>query len=224
MGKYAEDDYLMLSGIQHFEFCRRQWALIHIEQQWEENYRTTLGELMHKKAHNEESIEKRGDLIIMRGLRISCASLGVSGQCDVVELRKSKTGIHLHGFDGGWNVFPVEYKRGIKKEGLEDEVQLCAQAICLEEMFLTDIPKGYLYYGENKRRLEVEFTSELRNHVELLCGEMHQMFSRGYTPKVKATKECRSCSLNNLCVPKLNKAIDVKKYIRDSVDKEGPEL
>ena len=152
MARYAESDYLMLSGLQHFEFCRRQWALIHIEQQWEENFRTTSGELMHKKAHEETSVEKRGNLIIMRGLRIASSQLGLSGQCDVVEFHRCSLGIEIHGYEGRWLPVPVEYKRGTEKEGREDEIQLCAQALCLEEMFLTEIPKGYLYYGETRRR------------------------------------------------------------------------
>ncbi|MCC2865440.1 CRISPR-associated protein Cas4 [Ihubacter massiliensis] len=221
MPRYEEEEYLLLSGIQHFEFCRRQWALIHIEQQWAENYRTTAGELMHKKAHEEMSVEKRGKLLIMRGLRIASASLGISGQCDVVEFHQRKQGINLEGYDGLWQVVPVEYKRGTKKDGLEDEVQLCAQAICLEEMFLTEISKGYLFYGENKRREEVAFTSELRSHVEEICEEMHRLYKRGYTPKVKTTKKCRSCSLKDLCLPKLNKNLDVTKYINDQIGEAG---
>lgn len=114
MPRYEEEEYLLLSGIQHFEFCRRQWALIHIEQQWAENYRTTAGELMHKKAHEEMSVEKRGKLLIMRGLRIASASLGISGQCDVVEFHQRKQGINLEGYDGLWQVVPVEYKRDRK--------------------------------------------------------------------------------------------------------------
>lgn len=129
---YTEEDYLMLSGIQHFAFCRRQWAIIHIEQQWAENYRTTAGELMHKKAHGEGVFEKRGDLLTARGLRISSHELGLSGQCDVVEFCRDKNGISLYGYDGKWNPVPVEYKRGEPKENNADELQLCAQAICLE--------------------------------------------------------------------------------------------
>mgnify|MGYP002511654730 FL=1 len=142
---YAEEDYLMLSGIQHFAFCRRQWAMIHIEQQWAENYRTTAGELMHKKAHEEGSFEKRGGLLIVRGLRISSRELGLSGQCDVVEFRQDESGVDLFGYDGKWKVTPIEYKRGMPKENNVDEVQLCAQAICLEEMFQPGIAEAYLY-------------------------------------------------------------------------------
>ena len=107
---YSEEDYLMLSGIQHFAFCRRQWAMIHIEQQWAENYRTTAGKLMHKKAHDEGSFEKRGNLLIVRGLRISSRKLGLSGQCDVVEFRQDENGVELFGYEGKWNPVPIEYK------------------------------------------------------------------------------------------------------------------
>lgn len=210
---YEEEKFLMLSGIQHFAFCRRQWALIHIEQQWAENYRTTSGELFHKKVHDEESVEKRGDLLIVRGLRISSATLGISGQCDVVEFHKSESGIHLQKYDGLWEIIPIEYKRGLPKEGEEDCLQLCVQAICLEEMLLTEIPRGYLFYGENRRRTEVVFTTELRQKAVEICREMHEMFERAYTPKVKTGKKCRSCSLYELCIPKLQKSSNVASYI-----------
>ena len=214
---YAEEDYLMLSGIQHFAFCRRQWALIHIEQQWAENYRTTAGELMHKKAHEEGSFEKRGGLLIVRGLRISSQELGLSGQCDVVEFRQDESGVDLFGYDGKWKVTPIEYKRGMPKENNVDEVQLCAQAICLEEMFQTGIAEGYLYYGENKRRSHVEFTDGLREEVKKMAEEMHDLFHRGYTPNVKPGKQCKSCSLENLCVPKLQKTTKVREYMEKHI-------
>ncbi|WP_251613903.1 CRISPR-associated protein Cas4 [Senimuribacter intestinalis] len=221
MAMYTEEEYIQLSGIQHFAFCRRQWALIHVEQQWAENYQTTAGILMHKKAHDESSVEKRGDLIIMRGLRIASRRLGLSGQCDVVEFHRGCGGITLSNYDGTWDVVPVEYKRGTEKDGCEDAVQLCAQAICLEEMFLTDIPKGYLFYGENKRRTEVIFDMTLRGQVEKLCEEMHTLYRKGNTPKVKTSKKCRSCSLKDLCLPKLNKKLNVERYIADRLGEGG---
>lgn len=210
---YFEEDYLMLSGIQHFAFCRRQWAIIHIEQQWAENYRTTAGELLHKKAHDENSFEKRGNLLIIRGLRISSHELGLSGQCDVVEFHQNESGIDLFGYEGKWNPVPVEYKHGIAKENNADELQLCAQAICLEEMFQTAVPDGYLYYGESRRRSHVEFTNERREEVKKFAKEMHDLFQRGYTPSVKPSKKCKACSLENLCVPKLQKSMKVREYI-----------
>lgn len=208
-----EEDYLMLSGIQHFAFCRRQWALIHIEQQWADNYQTTAGELLHKKAHQEESFEKRGNLLIARGLRVASASLGLSGQCDVVEFHSDEQGISLFSYDGKWRVVPVEYKNGEPKEGVEDEVQLCAQAICLEEMFAVDIDEGYLYYGKNRRRTLVRFSKELREKTKAYSEEMHMMFQRGHTPKVKTGKKCKSCSLANECLPTLSKNKQVSAYI-----------
>lgn len=214
---YAEEDYLMLSGLQHFAFCRRQWAMIHIEQQWAENYRTTSGELMHRKAHDEGSFEKRGNLLIVRGLRIASRALGLSGQCDIVEFHGSEGGIALFGYEGKWNPVPIEYKRGSPKENKADELQLCAQAVCLEEMFQTSIPEGYLYYGENRRRSAVEFTEGLRSEVEKMAEEMHILFKKGYTPNVKPTKQCKACSLENLCVPKLQKAMKVRDYIEQNI-------
>lgn len=214
---YFEEDYLMLSGIQHFAFCRRQWAMIHIEQQWAENFRTTAGELMHKKAHDEGSFEKRGNLLNVRGLRICSHELGLSGQCDVVEFHRNENGVELFGYDGKWNPVPIEYKHGTPKEHNADELQLCAQAICLEEMFQTDIPEGYLYYGENRRRSLVEFTYGLREEVKKITKEMHDLFYRGYTPNVKPTKQCRACSLENLCVPKLQKVMKARKYIEQGI-------
>lgn len=214
---YAEEDYLMLSGIQHFAFCRRQWAMIHIEQQWADNFRTTAGELMHKKAHDEGSVEKRGDLLIVRGLRISSHELGMSGQCDVVEFHRNENGVALFGYNGKWNPVPVEYKHGVPKENKADELQLCAQAMCLEEMFQTKIPDGYLFYGENRKRTYVELSDDLRLEVKRMSTEMHDLFRKGYTPNVKPDKRCKACSLENLCVPKLQKTMPVRKYIEQNI-------
>ncbi len=214
---YGEEDYLMLSGIQHFAFCRRQWAMIHIEQQWAENYRTTAGELMHKKAHDDASFEKRGDLLIIRGMRISSRNLGLSGQCDVVEFHQDENGVSLFGYDGKWKPVPVEYKRGTPKENNADELQLCAQAMCLEEMLQVYVQDGYLYYGENRRRSHVDFTDSLREEVRNAAKEMHELFQRGYTPNVKPTKKCKACSLENLCLPKLQKTVKVRDYIEKGI-------
>ena len=214
---YREEDYLMLSGIQHFAFCRRQWAMIHIEQQWAENYRTTAGELMHKKAHDDASFEKRGDLLIIRGMRISSRNLGLSGQCDVVEFHQDENGVSLFGYDGKWKPIPVEYKRGTPKENNADELQLCAQAMCLEEMLQVYVQDGYLYYGENRRRSHVDFTDSLREEVRNAAKEMHELFQRGYTPNVKPTKKCKACSLENLCLPKLQKTVKVRDYIEKGI-------
>ena len=224
MTYYDEDDFLQLSGIQHFEFCRRQWALIHIEQQWEENFKTTSGKIMHKRAHNEHIIEKRGNKIIMRSLRVFSRELGISGECDIVEFHKDDTGFKLFGYEGCWKATPIEYKRGTVKIGIEDEVQLCAQAICLEEIFLTKINTGYLFYGENKRRTEVYFNKELREKVKKICSEMHSIYDKGYTPKVNMTKKCDGCSLKEICLPILNKKNNVNKYIEERLFEDGKKV
>ena len=211
--EYSQDDYLMISGIQHFKFCRRQWALIHVEQQWAENEHTVVGELMHKKAHDPYLIEKRKDVIIVRALPVSSRSIGISGECDIVEFHKCDEGIKLIGHRGLYSVYPVEYKKGKSKESDEDKLQLAAQAMCLEEMFLTQIPEGALYYGETRRREVVEFTEEIRNQVKSIFEEMHGYYERKYTPKVKTTKACSGCSLKDICLPKLMKTGSVKAYV-----------
>jgi CRISPR-associated exonuclease Cas4 len=154
--EYKEEDFLLLSGIQHFVFCKRQWALIHIEQQWQENLRTIEGEILHEKTHDETIKEKRKDLIISRGMNIFSRTMGITGTCDIVELHKNEQGVNVFGRDGTYKPIPVEYKRGKPKENESDVLQLCAQAMCLEEMLLCEIPEGFLFYGEIKRRVTRE--------------------------------------------------------------------
>lgn len=217
--KYSEEDYLPLSGIQHFAFCRRQWALIHIENQWAENERTVDGIIMHEKAHSGDA-ESRGDVVIMRALRVFSATLGLSGECDVVEFNRNADGISLNGHDGLWRPYPVEYKRGKPKEHNADEMQLCAQAMCLEEMLCCTIPCGALFYGEPRRRTEVEFTPELRRAVEDSLNEMHDYYKRGYTPKAKLRKGCSACSLKEICLPKMAQRKSVAAYVEGALNEE----
>lgn len=217
---YSEDEFLQLSGLQHFKFCRRQWALIHIEQQWAENFRTTDGAILHENAHNSDLTESRGDRLITRDMRIFSATLGVSGACDVLEFHRGKTGIPLKEREGLWQPFPVEYKRGQPKEHNADALQLCGQALCLEEMLCCEIPKGALYYGETRRRTEVVFTTELRQEVRTLLDEMHTLYTRGQTPQVKPSKGCNACSLKELCLPKLMKNRSVAAYLRHGMEVE----
>ncbi len=218
---YKEDELLQLSGIQHFSFCRRQWALIHIEQQWADNLRTVEGELMHTRAHDASIAEKRGDLLVLRDLRIQSAKLGVSGACDVVEFHRNDDGVKLAGRKERWQAYPVEYKRGSEKSIDADRLQLCGQAMCLEEMLCCQIPAGALFYGETRRREQVEFTTELREQVVEMLDEMHGYFARGYTPKVKPSKSCNACSLKELCLPKLMRRRNALNYIRDTVEQCG---
>ena len=207
------DEPLLLSGIQHFAFCRRQWALIYIEQQWADNVRTVDGQLFHRRAHDGESMESRGDVLIARGLRIASKRLGVTGACDVVEFHRDPNGIELHGREGRWTVYPVEYKRGQPKEGDEDRLQLCGQAICLEEMLACRIPEGSLFYGETRRRERVVFDDELRVKVSELLQQMRQHYDRGYTPSATPGKKCNACSMKDICLPKLKKLSDVGAYL-----------
>ena len=211
---YNEEEYLLLSGIQHFRFCRRQWALIHIENLWAENLRTTEGKILHEHAHNSLLREKRPDLIITRDLAIASPTLGVSGSCDVVEFRKSAAGIPLPDETGLFQPYPVEYKHGSPREDRANELQLCGQAMCLEEMLCCDIQKGALYFGETRRRVEVEFTPDLRKEVADALAEMHELYRRGNTPKVKPTKSCNACSLKEYCLPKLMRCGSVKSYLQ----------
>ena len=215
---YEPDDCLMISGLQHFRFCRRQWALIHIEQQWAENLRTVDGEFFHERAHNEQLREARGDLWTVRGLRVQSLTLGLSGQCDVVEFRRDEKGVTLAGKDGLWLPYPVEYKRGAPKQDGCDELQLCAQAMCLEEMLLCEIPSGALFYGEPRRRLHVDFTPALREEVRADAAQMHDLYWRGYTPRVKPTKSCNACSLKELCLPRLQRSGPVGDYLRENME------
>lgn len=212
---YCEDDYLMISGIQHFAFCRRQWALIHIENQWQDNVRTIQGDIMHERAHDTSIREKRGSVITIRGLRVSSSRLGVSGACDVVEFHESSDGTRLKGETGHWQPFPVEYKAGVSKDINADRLQLCAQAICLEEMLGCPIPEGALYYGESRRRENVSFSEALRQSVIDLLQEMHDYYARGYTPKVRSGTHCNACSLKAVCIPALNRNPSVSLYMSE---------
>jgi CRISPR-associated exonuclease Cas4 len=221
--QYREEDYLSLSGIQHFTFCRRQWALIHIEQQWEENLRTVEGHLMHISAHDSLKTETRGDIIITRGMPVFSKELGVYGVCDVVEFHCSDDGAYLFGREGRYLPCPIEYKKGRPKENDMDRLQLVAQALCLEEMLCCTIKSAYLYYGETRRRVEVSLTYDMRDKVRKAYAEMHQYYDRRYTPKVKPTKQCKACSLNNICLPVLCKNIRTDAFINQMLKEEADE-
>lgn len=210
---YDEEDYLQLSGIQHFSFCRRQWALIQIEQLWDENVRTVEGRILHERAHDGDRREMRGNLLIVRGMRVSSRTLGVSGICDVVEFHRCEEGVALVGHEGKWRPHPVEYKRGKPKIVDADRLQLCCQAICLEEMLACEVPEGDLFYGEPRRREHVVLTSALRESVVRHLLEMHDYRRRGHTPKVRTGAFCQECSLKELCIPRLCKNRSAKQYV-----------
>ncbi|WP_241716393.1 CRISPR-associated protein Cas4 [Sulfoacidibacillus ferrooxidans] len=213
MMEYKEDDYLLLSGIQHFNFCRRQWALIHIEQQWEENVRTVEGNYLHTRADQPMIREKRGNKLIVRALPIHSKELGITGICDVVEFIQDPNGVVLAGEEGLYLPFPVEYKRGKPKKDDSDISQLTAQAICLEEMLVCDIERGYIFYDEIKHRVEVSITLDYRQKVKKSFEDMHHHFQNNYTPKVKTGPHCENCSLQHICLPDMLNKKSVSSYI-----------
>lgn len=210
---YPLDEYLMISGIQHYEFCPRQWALIHIEQQWEENVKTIQGNELHKKADQPFLKEKRKELIISRAMPIHSHELKITGICDVVEFVQDDQGIPLSQYSGRYRVQPVEYKRGSPKKHDADILQLVAQALCLEEMLVCEIHEAYLYYHEIKRRVKVEITPELREMLKTKISRMQELYQRKHTPRVKTGNWCKNCSLKNICLPKLMNTETAKSYI-----------
>src|SRR5947209_7055138 len=217
---YTEDDLLPLSGLQHMAFCERQWALIHIEQQWEENRLTAEGRVLHERVH-EQTDEARNDLAIVRGLPVHSLRLGLSGQTDVVEfLRVSDGGrrscVELAGRIGWWRLQPVEYKRGKAKRESCDRVQLCAQALCLEEMFGVEIADGALFYGTNRRRTTVSFNEQLRAQTERLAARMHDLYINRITSRARLIPGCESCSLQKRCLPNL--PTTVERYYQRFLD------
>lgn len=209
---------LTLSGIQHYRFCRRQWALISIEQQWQENALTMEGHQLHERVHDKELTEMRGSVLLSRAMPVRSAMLGITGECDLVELYCDPDGVPIHGREGTWRLYPVEYKRGKPDPQGADEMQLCAQAICLEEMFATEIPEGALYYAALHQRRTVAFSAELREQVKAAIADMRHMMERGYTPRAKWTKACKGCSLADVCQPELSKGVSASEYVRRALE------
>lgn len=198
---YTEADYIMLSALQHYQFCPRQCALIHIEQQWAENRFTAEGKVLHERADSNKC-EWQGDVRIVRSLPICSQHYGLSGKADVVEFHA----------DGA--VYPVEYKRGKPKGDRCDEVQLCAQALCLEEMLTVEIESGALFYGQRRRRKEIVFDQQLRVLTQETVGKTHQLLNSGITPAADYQKKCDACSLFSLCLPKsCGSARSVNRYL-----------
>jgi len=210
---YCEDDLLPVSALQHLLFCPRQCALIHIEARWQENYLTAQGRMLHEKTH-AGGTETRPGLRVARGLRIHSFRLGLIGQADVVEFRPARTGIELEGAGGLWQPFPVEHKRGRAKPDNCDRVQLCAQAICLEEMLQVHVPAGAIFYGRPRRREKVEFGEQLRNETRSAAARLHEMYDSRRIPKAEYGSKCKSCSLYTLCMPKITSVEkDIEYYL-----------
>lgn len=197
-----ESDFIMLSALQHYLFCPRQCALIHLEQQWAENRYTAEGQVLHERVDSNKS-DTAGDVRIVRTLPLCSHRLGVSGQADVVEFHDDGT------------VFPVEYKRGKPKQNRCDEVQLCAQAMCLEEMLSLQIDEGALFYGKRRRRTVIAFDDELRQLTEQVIHHVHHLLIDGVTPSARYEPKCDQCSLLRICLPKsCAKGRSVKRYMQ----------
>ncbi|MEK8126503.1 CRISPR-associated protein Cas4 [Paenibacillus filicis] len=223
---YEDDEFLMISGIQHYAFCRRQWGLIHMEQQWAENVLTYEGTQMHKRADDPYLSELRGDVLVSRAMPLVSPTLGLYGVSDVVEFHavadtEEPNKVRLKGRRGWWIPFPVEYKRGKPKQGDCDEVQLCAQAIALEDMLGVRVDEGALFYGERERRVSVRFDKSLRTRVHELAADMHRDFAISLTARAIYAPKCTSCSLESLCQPKMN-VKSSENYVRDYLLTDEP--
>ncbi|MHB2026311.1 MAG: CRISPR-associated protein Cas4 [Elusimicrobiota bacterium] len=214
-GPYAEADLFPLSALQHLAFCERQCALIHLEGAWAENVFTTEGRLLHEKVDNQGDFETREGERIARGLPLRSLRLGLVGKADVVEFHPvAQGGAVLDGLSGKWRPFPVEYKRGKPKRDRRDEVQLCAQALCLEEMLKTGVPAGALFYGRLRRRTQVEFDASLRKETEFLTEGLRELIAAGVTPRAVREPKCDSCSLLEICLPEANsQKLSARRYL-----------
>ena len=207
---YSEEDFIMVSALQHYSFCPRQCALIHIEKVWDENRATAEGRIMHERVH-EQNRETRGNVRVEYGLPLRSLRLGLVGKADVVEFhRRDKQ---------TWQPFPVEYKRGKPKLDHCDIIQLCAQAMCLEEMLSVSIPSGAIFYGRTRRRLDVTFGDSLRRETEEIAQKTHQLIASGKTPPPIYKKRCESCSLMGECLPKaIGKRPLVTSYLKRMIE------
>ena len=221
---------VMLSALQHYLFCPRQCALIHLEGLWGENYFTAAGRHMHERV-DRKGAETRKDLHLATALRLASKRLGLIGVADMVEFHRqnelcdeNKTcfGVSLPGRAGFWRPFPVEYKRGVPKSNRADEVQLCAQALCLEEMLGVSIASGALFYGEMRRRTGVLFDTELRTLTEDTAAKVHGLLRDGETPPPILTKSCKACSLYDQCRPEnVGNCESARRWIKDQFEALG---
>jgi CRISPR-associated exonuclease Cas4 len=218
---YTEEDLLPLSGLQHLAFCERRWALIHLEQQWEENLFTAEGKLLHDKAHSAE-IESRPEVLVRRALPLRSFRLGISGQADIVEFlpcEASEPGVPMPRRKGLWKPYPVEYKRTRDQHGsMAYHIQLCAQALCLEEMMHVPVPVGAVFDGKAKRRDLVNFDEPLRQEVERLAARMHQILQSGRTPQAVYAKKCDGCSMKPVCLPTVAGSASASRYLSRAID------
>jgi CRISPR-associated exonuclease Cas4 len=200
---YTEDDFIMISALQHHVYCPRQCGLIHVDDAWQENVFTVRGNILHEKVDTDTS-ETRGNIKTVRGLRIHSYKLGITGRCDVVEFKETAN---------GKVVLPVEFKSGEPKEDISDKVQLCAQAICLEEMLNITIKQGAFFYGKIRRRNIIEIDEELRKQTEKIIFAVREIVTSKKIPVAEYQTKCRNCSLQNICQPKAMNKKKLKNYI-----------
>lgn len=215
-----ENDLIPLSALQHYAYCPRQWALIHLEHIWTENRYTAEGRVLHERTDGGQS-ETRGDLHIARSLRLRSRRLGLTGVADVVEFHRTdfRDGVALPGRAGRWRPFPVEYKRGRPKHEDWDELQLCAQALCLEEMLDIGVPEGALFYGKTRRRKPVVFDAALRQRVEEIAETIHRLLQDARTPPPDFGPHCEHCSLADRCLPRTVMQKTASDYLNRQIDK-----
>jgi CRISPR-associated exonuclease Cas4 len=210
-----EEDFIQISGLQHLAFCKRQWALIHIDQEWEENFLTAEGRNLHERV-DEGYQEFRKGLRQYSGLYVKSLKLGIYGRTDLIEAIKSDNcptnSIQMLGLKGKWTLFPVEFKRGKPKNHEADMIQLCAQALCLEEMTNTPIESGAIFYWQIRKRIEVEFDSCLRQKTIQIIELAHDLMELGQIPAAEYGNHCRSCSLLEICLPRKLDSAKLKKY------------
>jgi CRISPR-associated exonuclease Cas4 len=204
---FTEDDYIQISALQHYIFCPRQCGLIHLEEKWDENVYTVRGELLHEKV-DTDTYETRGTLKTVRGLRIHSTRLGIVGRCDVVEFRAPERG------GSETEIVPVEFKAGEPKEDLSDKVQLCAQALCLEEMMQTHIERGAFFYGKIRRREPVAIDDDLRMQTEAVIVAVREIITTRRTPMAEYSHKCRNCSLESQCLPKAMNQNKLQQYLQ----------
>lgn len=216
---YADDDLLLISGLQHLTFCERQWMLIHVEQLWAENLLTIEGGHLHENVHRIGR-ESRGEVKLATSLQLRSSKLGLYGVADMVEFhRDDENGVVIPGFKNKakrWAPYPIEYKRGRKRWDTADEVQLCAQAICLEEMLGCVISEGAIFYGEPKRRTKIALTTVLRDEVAARCERARLLASGSVRPVYTPGRQCKKCSMREYCLPEETYSADrSRKYLDD---------
>jgi len=203
--EFSEDEFIMISALQHYIFCPRQCGLIHVDDVWQENLFTVRGEILHEKV-DSDTYETRGNIKTVRGLRIHSYKYGLVGRCDVVEFIQTSK---------GQEILPVEFKAGEPKEDISDKVQLCAQVLCLEEMLNTKINTAAFFYGKIRRRYNVEIDNALRKQTIEVIEKVREIISSKIVPTAEYSTKCRNCSIQSVCQPKAMNKRKLHNYIKE---------